>query len=426
MSGRRLFYLSIILAVLASLFYSCGPKTIGYGVVLWSTDYELIADGTIVPVYEDSSIRDIYVIGFDDTDTTMEFPRNRISFFNKEKEASAFAAEYESYRNLFAKTLKDGLAVRSEPDEGTDRVYKLREGQVIKVLDKLEPEVRIGEYDGYWYRVMTEEGIAGFCFGRHLDIFDKTTASADTASLVQAPRLEAFLARVYRPEYYRDMLEEQRIDLDRFTSEYGIFSNTETKRIRIVLPDQTYSVEYESIEQTGDDRYSFFGSSLEVVTLALNKVVLSLSTEAGQFSGTFYYIDGIEDIRTAEQERREALKASFVDLGPLKSAAYGTLSFEEGGLFTWNNYDRLIPSIIPEKTGSTGDIRFNRFLAGGLKSSYDGAVTFAFHQAPDREFCFLYTVSDNGLRLVYVPGGDIENGLVIRENASPIVLFFSP
>ena len=426
MSGRRLFFVSITLVILVSLFCSCGPKTIGYGVVLWSTDSERIADGTLVPVYEDSSIRDIYVIGFDETDATMEFPRNRISFFNKEKEAAAFSEKYGSYRDLFAKTLKDGLAVRSEPDERTDRVYKLREGQVIKVLDKLEPAVIIGDYEGYWYRVMTEEGIAGFCFGRHLDIFDKTSATGDTASLVEAPRLEAFLGRIYRPEYYKDMLDEQRIDLDRFTPEYGIFSNTETKRIRIVLPDQAYSVEYESIEQTGGDRYSFFGSSLEVVTLTMNKVVLSLSTENGQFSGTFYYIDGIEDLRTAEQERREALKAGFGDLGSLKSAAYGALSFEEGGVFVWNNYDRLIPSVIPAKTGSTGDIRFDRFLAADLKVSYDGAVTFSFREEPDREFCFLYTISDNGLRLVFVPEGDIEDGLVIRENPSPIVLFFSP
>lgn len=427
MSAKTLVFRLFILLVLPGLFLSCGPKNIGYGVVVWSPEEQLVPTGSLVPVYEDSSIRDVYVIGTEgDSESLYEMPRSRVAFFNKEKDAESFAADYARYKVLYAITLKDGLAIRSEADELSERVYKLREGQVIKVLEMLEPSTRVGDYEDHWYKVMTEEGISGYCFGHNIEVYDYTERDDEVAVESKDPKLEAFMSRVYRPAYYKDMLDEGRIDLERFTTHFGVFPNPEARRIRIVLPENTYTVEYESIKKTGGDRYDFTGSSLNLITNTMNKVVLSFSGNNKDAGGTYHYIDGIEDLRTAEQERRETLKLRFSELGTLRSAAYGTISFTEDGTFTWEGYERLIPSIIPGDAGVSGILGFNRFLSSGLKADYDGALTLRFDTPAETELCFLYSFREGGLRLVYVPDEDIDQAVISRENPSPIVLFFSP
>lgn len=426
MFGRRHIIGYFILAAAVSTAISCGPKVLGYGVVLWSTDEQQIATGDTAPVFEDSSIRDVYIAGTgEDNETLIELPRARMAFFKKEKDALEYAETYRRYNNIFARTLKDGLAVRSEPDPLSERVYKLREGQLLKIIDKLEPPETVGDHQDNWYYVMTEEGIPGYSFGHNIDIYDRT--EAEEAAVVQAgdPKLDAFLNRVYRPDYYKDMLDEGRIDLERFTTDFGVFPNLETRKIRIILPETTRTVQYETIEKTGDGRYSFTGSGLQVLTLTMNRVALTISADGEGINGEFHYIDGIEDIRTAEQERRETMQIMFGELGTLRSAAYGTLSFQEDGRFIWENYDRLIPSVIPQDAGSGGSIVFDRFIVNDLKADYDGALTFVFEDSTGTRLCFLYSLTDEGLRLVYVPEKDISEGIVQRENPSPIVLFFS-
>ncbi|MBN2051356.1 MAG: SH3 domain-containing protein [Spirochaetales bacterium] len=425
MGKKRLILTGVFFSTVLSLFMACGPKSIGYGVVLWSTDEEILASGSLVPVLEESTLRDVYILKLEDDDELYEISRSRVSLFTKEKEARIFLEEYTPYSHLFGKNMKDGLAIRESADDASERVYKLREGQIVKITGRNDERRTVGDYEDYWYRVMTEDGFSGYAFGHHLDIFDSTKGTPDREIQSRNPNLEAFLTRIYRPEYYKTMIDENRIDLRRFTPDYGIFPNPEAKRIIITLPAKEYTIQYESIETTGTERYIFTGSNLQIIANKMNSVILTYTEGTETLNETFHYIEGIEDLRTAEEERRATLLLRFSELGLLQSGAYGTLLFREDGSFSWEDYDRLVPDIIPENAGNEGVLDFNRFPAKELTGLYEGVITFRFKGSSGEGLSFLYSITGEGLRLVYAPQADIRDGLVVRENPSPIVLFFS-
>ena len=96
------------------------------------------------------------------------------------------------------------------------------------------------------------------------------------------------------------------------------------------------------------------------------------------------------------------------------------------GSFTWSDYDRLIPQIIPDGSDGTGKIKFNNFLSGNLGDEYTGVISFGF-KFGDRiiPVIFLYTLLEKKLRLTFVPENDITNDIVRKKSISPIVIAFS-
>ena len=52
--------------------------------------------------------------------------------------------------------------------------------------------------------------------------------------------------------------------------------------------------------------------------------------------------------------------------------------------------------------------------------------SFAFDNIPGGGLInFLFELSDLGIKLVYVPSGDIDDGIVEQESNSPLVIFMS-
>jgi hypothetical protein len=154
--GRILIILFVSLLSLS--FFSCGQSAKGYGVVLWSTDEKLYHAGDVVSIIEDSTVRNSYTFKAPETGDKVETPKFRLMYFKKKKAASDWAKGFEPWKSLFAMTRRDGLAVRSAPDQNADRVYKLRLNEVMKVISKAEKKSAIGDYAGYWYEVLTERG----------------------------------------------------------------------------------------------------------------------------------------------------------------------------------------------------------------------------------------------------------------------------
>ena len=58
----------------------------------------------------------------------------------------------------------------------------------------------------------------------------------------------------------------------------------------------------------------------------------------------------IEEVISAEEERRSALLARFLMAGSVFSSSnYGDLLLLEDGTFSWTSYQRLVPSVIPSQ-----------------------------------------------------------------------------
>jgi hypothetical protein len=113
--------------------------------------------------------------------------------------------------------------------------------------------------------------------------------------------------------------------------------------------------------------------------------------------------------------------------GPVfNSTNYGTLSFTRNGRFIWTGNNLLIPQIVPLTALGSGSVDMGLFLDASLENLYDGALTLRFDGTGGLggavRFC--YTLDDQGLRIEYVPGENLDGVTVTRRSSSPTVIYF--
>jgi len=420
-------YLIVLFAGLfISLLAACSGGGIGYGVVLLSPDSNALMTGSFVTVKEKSEINNTYKIEQPGSQQIYEIDTWRVEVFEKESEARARAEAYDKYENLFARNLRDGLAVREEPTINSNRVYKLRKGQVIKIIEKTDVQEKIGGHDGVWYRVLTKDGVQGYVFDYYLKIFDSTAEPEETEGPDLSP-IRTMLERTYRPDIYKSMREKQQIKLDRFTDEYGLFSDLENKTITIRFYNKVYNFEYEEILRISEKRYAFPPADLELIIRSDDEIQAVFSQEDKTYDPTFVYFgnEKIQEIRTQERERRSKLFKGLIENGPLfTSNAYGEFEFSEEQHFTWSNLDRLVPTIIPDTLYKEGRISFDHFLNSDLKPEYTGVLAFHFTQNPSSPVLFLYSLDGRSLKLEYVSQRNVDERVVQQRSSSRLIMAF--
>ncbi len=420
---RRLRLFSII--VILSTLHSCGSGSIGYGVVYMDDDKNKLEAGSVLPVTEESEIRDEYTLETADS-SKAAVSRWKVNFFEKESDAQAFASEYAEYKDIYAETMKNGLSIRQEPDIQSERVYKLREQQLLKIISREPSPETIAGSEGYWYTVLTEDGTTGYCFDLNLRLFNIKTQSTEDSDSVKDPMLDIFLSKVYRPDFFLDMIRKNTIDLSRFRTTTGIFSFPEEKRIELVTEDFSTEFNYSRITRNNSGRFIFEGTSLQIEVRSEDRIAAYYTHNNREYAEAMIYIDNIEERIDSEIERRELLYQALADLGTVSSSAYGRITFEEDEAFTWTDFGRLVPNAIPDKSGNTGIILLNYFPGSAIASDYDGVISFSFDGIPAGGLVnFLFELSDLGIKLVYVPPADIDRNIVERESSSPLVIFMS-
>ncbi|MFW5727029.1 MAG: SH3 domain-containing protein [Spirochaetia bacterium] len=420
------YFLLLLGVTISALFSACSGGNLGYGVVLFSPDTNALETGAVVVVKYKSDISNTYKVEPPDSDQSFEIDTWRVELFEKRKEAQAQASEYDEYENIFARNMRDGLAIREEPDISSNRVYKLRVNQEIKVLGKTDVEEEIGGHDGVWYRVLTKDGVQGYSFDYYLKLFDITAAPEEQAGPDLTPIKEA-LARSYRPEDFKAMEENQQIDLQKFSTEYGIFTDLEKQTIDIRLYKKSYTFEYDEIKRMSDRRYAFVPADLEIIIRDEDSVQAVYTIDDRTYDPVFEYYaeDDIREIREAEQERRDELYTQLLESGPVfTSNAYGEIEFEEGREFSWRNLDRLVPSIIPGVTYESGSVSLDHFLARSISSEYTGALAFRFEQASNEPLIFLYSLEGNALKLEYVPARYVDEKVLRERSSSRLIMAF--
>jgi hypothetical protein len=423
-STFRLYAIVIALAGIAVV--SCGPRSLGYGVVLWSPDDSFVANGEVIPVSQESSLRDTYTLAPEGREREMEIAKWRIRFFRREGDAEDFAERYAPYAEVLASARINGLPVRSEPNNRVEWIYRLADGERVKVLNRQDEASDLGGLRGYWYQVLTNEGFQGYVFDAQLDIFragEEPTATEEEAD----PTLQRFLATTWRPEYFQEMVENNTVDLSRFRPDYGLFPNPEDQTVSVVLPKVTASFEYTGILKVASNRYVFQGTTLQLTVRRENLVTVQYSYNGAEQSRVFTVFDqDIQEIIDNELERRAALYEQFLDAEVLESGAYGTIRFEPDRRFQWTGYTRLVPVAIPTAAGGQGSVEFSRFLADRFRGNYDGVISFQFAGTPQDVFThFLFSFRADGVQFVYAPESTIQDRVVLEQSMSPLIVYFS-
>ena len=436
---RRPGTLMLILVVLAAFaLCSCGPHAAGYGVMLWGAagaedPSGLPVTGSVVAVIRESQAASTYLLSVPGKKTGVDVPMGRVRLFKRRGDAVAFAklyAENAATWGFSGKQDPPPLPIREEAKQDAKTIYKLKPNQMVKVVSRSAGKETIKPYTDYWYEVVTEDGFGGFVFGHFLKIFDvQGDPAAEAGRLVsQDETLDRLLGSTWRPDYFREMVAKGMIDLSVFREDVGLFPSPSENIMRLQLPLSTFEFPYTGIEKLGASSYVFTGTDLRITVLDEERITINYRIKDQPVSGLYAIMtDDIAEVAAAEQQRRQDLYAQLTKPGAtLSSSSYGTINLGQDMRFSWQGFDKLVPSVIGAKAKGGGRVDFSLHLAKELAGAYDGVISFLFDEYGESEAVnFLYKAVGGGLRLTPLVRDSVKELLVTGTGISPVVIFFS-
>jgi hypothetical protein len=424
----------LLLIGLAAGLSSCSRK-LGWGVVLWSSAEGPLPAGTIVPVYIKSNIENLYVVGVPGSDTKVELPLWQVELFSSKAKARERVAELGANQHLYMVAARDGLPLRKEAANNSKRVYRLREGESVKVLEKVRGEaVSTGgeTLPGDWYLVLAEGGERGYVFSYAMRLYDETKEGPPALASAKAVsgQVDLVFSRSWRPSYFQEMIDDQHVDLDLFSLRFGFFSDAIRRQIRIELPGVSEVFNYSAISEEGG-AFVFADTPLRVKLVGEGRMDVSWTAspledeeEAGEpaapldassgrqgFSGrASFVVLSVEprEVIQDEELRMQKLLGAFVDATGgswtlATGGSAGMLKITKSRRFTWSDRVALPEGFLPEDAGVAGDALFRLHVDPALAASWEGAFTLRFDPPPaggdQVDVDLLYRRTENGIVL---------------------------
>ena len=201
----------------------------------------------------------------DEIDYTVE--RWRTARFDELTVAENFADEFESWKDSFARSVRTALPVREQPDRSSTSIYRLRDGEIMKVLGRTEEQTDIGGLVDYWYEVLTREGTTGWVFGYNLELTGVSGRAMNPQETHDGTdRIVRDISAVtWRPSYFREMVSTGRIDLRRLAPRFGFFGDWDNREFRLVLPGLNRLFEYNGYNSSDGRVIEFQGTDLTIL-----------------------------------------------------------------------------------------------------------------------------------------------------------------
>ncbi|GHV85995.1 hypothetical protein AGMMS50230_16030 [Spirochaetia bacterium] len=413
----------------------------GWGVLLWSMDDPALPSGTVLRVRVRSNIEQAWITLVPAEDGSKEIlamvPLPHLEFFRTRGGAEKFAASFAEYAVTYAETLQDGLPIREKPANNARRSYRLKEGEIIKILEKAEGVEAISTsgapLEGNWFKVLTQSGSTGYCFSYRLRMFEHETGPLGNEP-VQANTggdrdLELILSRLWYPESYGTMINQNHIDLDALAKNYSFNSGITNGKARIHLERGDTEFPYRKISKTGDRTWIFEGTSL-TVTLRSESVLEVRWEDAGAAqSETFVTLPAsVESIVNQEKERRQNKFQALYNRGPsFVSVNYGRLSLSSSGEFNWGDINALPGEMLSGPVLGSGSVDLDYYLSGEMAERYTGALALRLNSVSGSRssLIFVYNMDNQGLRMEYIPSAYVSNRTVSRRAPDPFVIYFS-
>jgi hypothetical protein len=435
----------ILLSILLICFASSCTRLLGYGVLLWSTEDPPVPSGTVLPVYIRSNIDHVWVVGTPkeyrpkgNSLDKFEVPLSKLDLAGSKKKALLAAEAFAPYALIYAETLQDHLPIRDNPDNSARLVYRLKQGEIIKILAPAKGVIAVGAtgdpLPGEWFRVLTEDGNTGYCFSYRLRLFEH---SGGPVGIVQGgeaeaedPDLEQLLLKKWSDESYGAMINSGRIDLEELSRHWSFDPGQDTGLAHIKIDNLDRSFSYTAIRPAGNRTWRFEGTSLQMYLRSDTTLAVQFTENGGALRSLLFVAlpSDVDDLIMQETSRREGLFEGLYTQGPsFSSHNYGTLTFEESGRFTWTGYNILVPQVIPVSALEGGVVDMRLFLAASLTDRYNGAFTLRFDSASTTtaaEVDFMYTLDNQGFRIEYVPPAGKDGNIVARRASSPMVIYF--
>ena len=431
---KSLFVCAVLSAAL--LFVSCKDKIMGYSVVLWNLPEHKISAGEVVPVYIKSNISHVYVAGLSD-DSKFEVPLWQMTEPEKKKAAQKTAEKYSEYAHIYASAKIDGLPVRAQTVNTAKQVYRLRKGEVIKVLYKGKGQaVMAGKkpLEGDWLRVLTDDGTLGWCFSYNLALFetDRNGERIGGEQIVEEEKEdEAFrtvVQTVWYPDYFRTLIDSGNYDLNRLNTNYRFTIDEENNKVTLNISGVHEVWDYDGYKKTGEKEYTLKGIPVVVFYKSSGFIVVRYTGESGKPKdiNLVAISANISDLVAAEKTRRAEAYAAICEHGTtFKSSSFGTLVLNADGSFRWSGNKQLVNQCVisaSAKNGGTAGVKFS--ISRKLSADYDGVLTFRF-DGMSNEVNFLYKLEDGAIRLEDATNAGFDGNMVVSRGSGAMKIYFA-
>ena len=432
---KTIFYAaaSILLAFCSTFLISCKDKVMGYSVLLWNIPEYKIQSGETLPVYIRSNISQVYVVGIGEE--KIEIPLWQLTDPVKKGKLGSIVKKYEACAHTYASVKIDGLPCRAEPVNTAKQVYRLRKGEVIKLLYKgngQAPMTGGQPLEGDWYRILTKDGTQGWCFSYNLNLYE----TDENGQQVGGEMLEeedgedeaynSILDKAWYPDSFSTMISSGNIDITRLHPSYNFTIDTVNNKVSLNMSGIHESWDYTGYTKTDDNEYTLNDIPIIIVYKKSTFIVVRYTDESGkpQELNLVTLNEDIIAIVAEEKERRaETYRKVASSTGELSSSSYGKLSLNTDGTFKWTGYKLLVPTIISAGAKNAGTCSVKYAVSKELASSYDGVLTFKFEGTSD-EVNFLYKLESDGLRLEDASSATFNGILVTARGSSPLILYF--
>lgn len=434
---KRFLFFSIIFC--SFILTSCKEKVMGYSVVLWNIPEQGISSGDIVPVFIKSNISHVYIAGkncdFDENDEKIEIPLWQLTEPVKKNKIQSVSAKYAENAKTYAGVKTDGLPCRAEPVNTAKQVYRLRKGEIIKILYKgngQAPMTGGKPLPGDWYKILTDNGTEGWCFSYNLDLFE----TDDNGSRIGGDNIieevenddiyTQITANVWFPDYFRTLIDAGDIDLSRIHPSYRFVIDEENKKVILNTQQIHETWMYEGYTKTDDREYKLKNIPIRIIYRKADYIVLRYTDESGKPQDLDFVTisSDLNEIISLEKQRRSEELLNLWYRGPYSSQNYGKLSFTEDGSFKWTGFKLLVPSVIPAGSKNNGSVSIKYSLSKPLKKDYDGIITFTFDGGFE-DINFLYKLEDGGLRLEDTIGASFKGNQITSRGVSPVIIYFN-
>ena len=437
------FFICTLIISFVLLLSSCN-RLLGYGVLLWSSEYPPVPSGTVLPVHIRSNIDRVWVVGIpgeymsqDSAMDKFEVPLAQLELVGSRGRAMERAETFAPFALVYAENLQDGLPIRERADNVSRRVYRLRLGEIIKILGPASGAIPVGasgeQLEGAWYQVMTEDGTVGYCFSYRLYLFEHPGGVLVASRYLEIEEidedLDLLLSRSWSPETYGTMVNNRRIDLNEFSNRWSFDPGAETGIARINVRGLERSFSYTRIRSIGTRTWQFEGTRLQMSLRSDTTLAVQFTEENGLLRTLVFVAlrTSVDDIILQETVRREALFSNIFQQGPAyTSINYGTIVFSREGHFSWAGNDLLMPQVIPVSALGSGSIDMRLFISDSLAEIYDGAFTMLFDGIGGNIYAanFMYRLDSTGFRIEHVPQTSLDGNVVVRRASSPLIIFF--
>ena len=431
---NRKTLLSIILLSLSVFFTSCSEKIMGYSVVLWNIPEKQIASGEVVPVFIRSNISHVYVIGTEDGEK-IEVPLWQLTEPVKKGKIAAVKNKYAPMSDYYASVKLDGLPSRAEPVNTSKQVYRLRKGEIIKILYKGKGQAPMAgkkPLEGDWYRILMGDGTQGWCFSYNLALFqmDKDGNRVGGELLVEEEtndsRFDEAIKKIWYPDYYKTLIESENIDLSRLNPNYKFVIDVENEKVSLNYTNIHENWKYEGYVKTNENEFTLKNIPIIVVYKNSGFVVARYTNESGkpQDINLVCIESDIPEIIQAEKDRRSSIYQKIFDNGPrYSSSSYGNLTFMNDNTFKWGNFKLLVSNgVIPAGAKNNGIVNIKYNLSKSLRENYDGVLSLKFEGLAD-EVNFLYKLETGALRLEDTTGASINGNQITSRGTSPVIIY---